>query len=347
MDKEAAEQFVKLIYEGLLHREPGTDEFDSWVVAACKQAPQEILRAFVQSREYRSKNAVRPHFPLGHFHSPIVDPRTVESYVAKERQQRFSPETIQGIDLDLRQMQALYSQLLPYIKTTCFPEDKGAASRFYYQNGNFPYGDAIILRAMIHLFRPSKIIEIGSGFTSACMLDSFDDAKISHPELVCIDPNASRLRTLLWPGDSEVVRIIERPVQEVGTELFAELRPGDFLFIDSTHVLKTASDVHYELFSILPNLAPGVFVHFHDVQYPFEYPDIWIFERNYSWNEIYAVRAFLMFNMEFRVKYWNSLMATTNRPMLSDGNPLLVRNSGGSIWIKREPPTCAENDGRG
>jgi hypothetical protein len=62
-------------------------------------------------------------------------------------------------------------------------------------------------------------------------------------------------------------------------------------------VLKTGSDVHCELFEIIPRLAPGVIVHFHDVQFPFEYPREWVFAKRWSWNEIYAVRAFLAYNI--------------------------------------------------
>ena len=81
-------------------------------------------------------------------------------------------------------------------------------------------------------------------------------------------------------------------VQDVPIDEFRALGSGDVLFIDSSHVLKTGSDVHRELFEILPALASGVLIHFHDIDYPFEYPDLFLFERRYSWNEAYAVRAF-------------------------------------------------------
>jgi hypothetical protein len=41
-------------------------------------------------------------------------------------------------------------------------------------------------------------------------------------------------------------------------------------FIDSTHVSKAGSDVHFECFDLLPRLLPGVVVHTHDVFFPFE-----------------------------------------------------------------------------
>jgi hypothetical protein len=76
--------------------------------------------------------------------------------------------------------------------------------------------------------------------------------------------------------------------------MFDVLDENDILFINSSHVAKTGSDVNFELFEILPRLKKGVIVHIHDILYPFEYPREWVIERNYSWNEVYAVRAFLM-----------------------------------------------------
>jgi hypothetical protein len=79
------------------------------------------------------------------------------------------------------------------------------------------------------------------------------------------------------------------------TKVSRSLRPYpiNVLFIDSTHVLRTGSDVCFELFEILPRLSPGVLVHIHDMFWPFEYPRSWVVEENRSWNELYAVRAFL------------------------------------------------------
>jgi len=132
---------------------------------------------------------------------------------------------------------------------------------------------------------------------------------LSELKITCIEPYPSRLKQLLLPGDERRVSLIEAPLQTVSVDqIVTPLEPGDFLFIDSTHVLKTGSDVHYELFHILPRLRPGVIIHFHDCPYPFEYPDRWIFELNYSWNEAYALRAFLMHNECYKVLFWASLL---------------------------------------
>lgn len=335
MTQDGAERLVKLLYKGILGREPKEKEFSDWVAAARSELScLELISRFVESKEFRERTRVRPFFPPGHYYSPIVDPDSVRDYVRERHARPLS--AISGISIDYGQMLSLLDKLAPYMRTTPFTEQRSPPRRFYYDNGSFPYGDAIALRAMIMHHRPRSIVEIGSGHTSACMLDSAEEAGLDDLSLTCIDPYAERLKAQLTPSDMKVVRIIEEPVQNVPLEIFSALAPGDFLFIDSTHVLKTGSDVHYELFEILPALHPGVFIHFHDLHFPFEYPDQWIFERNYCWNEIYALRAFLMYNTAFGVVYWNSLLAKQDRELLKAVNPLLLVNPGGSLWMLKK-----------
>ncbi|MEQ1935159.1 MAG: class I SAM-dependent methyltransferase, partial [Fimbriimonadaceae bacterium] len=137
-------------------------------------------------------------------------------------------------------------------------------------------------------------------------------------------------------GAADRVRIFDEPVQQVPLTIFGELQAGDILFIDSTHVLRTGSDVCFELFEILPRLAPGVVVHFHDMFWPFEYPRFWAVDENRSWNELYAVRAFLSYNSKWRIMLFNDYLAKLERPMIEATYPKFLRNSGGALWLRRE-----------
>ena len=87
-------------------------------------------------------------------------------------------------------------------------------------------------------------------------------------------------------------------------ETFAALEGGDILFIDSTHVLKTGSDVVRLYNEIVPRLNAGVIVHIHDIFYPFEYPRDWVLEGR-AWSEAYLVRVFLAFNSEYEILLFN------------------------------------------
>ncbi len=112
-------------------------------------------------------------------------------------------------------------------------------------------------------------------------------------------------------------------------------KSNDILFINSSHVLKTGSDVHFELFSILPVLKPGVLVHFHDIQFPFEYPKEWVFGKRWSWNEIYAVRAFLMYNEAFVIRMFTDLFIRERGSLIEQFRPGHRPLIGGSLWLEK------------
>ena len=100
-----------------------------------------------------------------------------------------------------------------------------------------------------------------------------------------------------------------------------------FFLSISTHIVKTGSDVVYELFEVLPRLRSGVVVHFHDVFYPFEYPREWVLVRNYSWNELYALRAFLMGNHDWEIMFFNDYFVRTERARVERDAPEILMNS--------------------
>jgi hypothetical protein len=107
------------------------------------------------------------------------------------------------------------------------------------------------------------------------------------------------------------------------------------LFIDSSHVAKTASDVNFEIFELLPRLKPSVIVHFHDIFYPFEYPHGWIFDIRRSWNEIYFLRAFLMYNSAFEILFFNDYFACKFPHLTEHGPSHFRQNPGGGLWLRK------------
>jgi hypothetical protein len=181
------------------------------------------------------------------------------------------------------------------------------ARRFTIENDSFSYDDAPVLAYMLRIIRPKRIIEIGSGNSTSCILDIDDRYCGRSIDLTIIDIDTANPRMNLFTDDHNRIHRIEKPVQEVDKEIFRTLQAGDLLFIDSSHVMKTGSDVCVELFEILPVLRSGVFVHFHDILYPFEYPLNFIKNRIF-WNEAYAVRAFLMYNNAFTIRFWLSYL---------------------------------------
>jgi predicted O-methyltransferase YrrM len=293
-----------------------------------------FLRQIVASRPFRETKFVRAHSPPGHYYSPVVDPDAVRAYVEEAR--RAGAEDLAGIVLDLDAMEGLWRANRDWIAATPFTEAPRPDARYAYLAGPYAFGDAITLRAMMGHFRPRRIVEIGSGLSTACMLDTAEELGLAELRLTCVEPHPGRLRSLLRPGDEARIALHERPVQDMPLDLFRALEPNDILFIDSSHVLKTGSDVHFELFHILPALARGVIVHFHDCRFPLEYSDIQIFRKNYSWNEAYAVRALLMDSTRYRVIFWGSLFALHRAALVRETCADFLRNPGSALWIRVE-----------
>jgi len=191
---------------------------------------------------------------------------------------------------------------------------------------------------MINYLRPQRIIEIGSGFSSACMLDHID-RKSLNTNITFIEPYPQRLMALLRETDLDKHKLIHGNLQDVALDEFDALQQGDILFIDSTHVMKTGSDVNYELFEILPRIRDGVYVHFHDTFWPYEYPIGWTFERGYSWNELYGLRAFLQYNNRFSIEFFSDAFFILCREEVENApepaRSHFLRSPGGAMWLKK------------
>ena len=136
------------------------------------------------------------------------------------------------------------------------------------------------------------------------------------------------------PKDHRIAEIIPKRVQELELPRFDELRAGDILFVDSSHVSKVGSDVNHIVFEILPRLSHGVFVHFHDIFYPFEYPTKWIEEGRF-WNEDYIMRAFLNVQFLFSGPHLGAFPRTFHSERLRERMPLCKEGIGGSLWLQR------------
>ena len=120
-------------------------------------------------------------------------------------------------------------------------------------------------------------------------------------------------------------------------EFFTSLEPGDLLFIDSSHVCKTGSDVNYLYLQVLPQLKPGVRIHIHDIFLPQEYLKEWVLDENRSWNEQYLLQAMLMFSTGFKVLFGNfySFLKFPEQIVRALNHPKRVGFGGGSFYLER------------
>ena len=268
--------------------------------------------------------------PPGHFYSPIPDLEVIDRYKATLFDSRVAQ--VPGIDICADDQVALVAEFADYYERLPFQDQESPGLRYYFQNPYFSYGDAVILYSMLRHHPPRRIVEVGSGFSSAVMLDTNDRFCSQQIVMTFIDPHPQRLLLLLSDEDTERCEIIAEPVQNVPLERFAALDAGDILFIDSSHVAKVGSDVVHLITAVLPTLRKGVVVHFHDVFWPFEYPEAWI-RSGRAWNETYLLKAFLQFNSSFKVLFFNSYMAVHHSDVMYRHLPLFMQNPGGGMWI--------------
>lgn len=275
---------------------------------------------------------IRKAFADGHFYSPIVNTEEVQ-----QDQGRIWPrvEDTAGIDFNGAEHERWLTEILPrHFPCYDYPENfaEGAdEATFYTRNSQFSWLDSRTLFAVLREFRPRRMIEIGSGYSSLLAADvnrRFLDRQL---DMTCIEPYP---RPFLRRGIAGISRLVEARIQDVPLETFTVLERGDILFIDSSHVSKAGSDVNFIYFEVLPRLRPGVLVHIHDIFLPHDYPKEWVIDLGIHWNEQYLVRALLTDSHGFEVLFGcaYALEYFPEQLRLLLGGRLF---GGGSLWLRR------------
>ena len=338
-DASSAASYVRALFRFVLNRPtPEHGELEHWTHFLLeRQDPLEVLERFGLSVEAQSNlksiAAATEGFPPGHFYSPIVNIEEVET----DSGRLFARHAPLGVDMNVLVQKYIFDKLVYHAAELPFSDEKTQGLRYYFNNTSYAFGDAFGYWGMLAHLRPSRIIEVGSGFTSALALDAIDRLAL---DTTCtfIDPYPDLLLRVAAPLAPRH-RVIADRVQSVSPTLVESLEAGDILFIDSSHVVKTGSDVHFEITELLPRLAPGVVIHFHDVFDSFEYPKPWVVDGKQSWNEIYFLQAFLTSNSNFEIIYFNDFFAKEFAAHI-DVLPLAMSrrihlNPGGGLWLRR------------
>ncbi|HNC24887.1 MAG TPA: class I SAM-dependent methyltransferase [Opitutaceae bacterium] len=269
------------------------------------------------------------YFPPGHYYSPLPDQAEIDRAFARGG---IGPP-FADIDLNEAGQQTRLERFVEHYRTQPFPAEPTAGHRFHLRNPSYGPYDAIMLYAMLAEARPRRVIEVGSGFSSAAMLDADERALGGRTAFTFIDPDPSRLKALLRPGDEARITLVEQMVQDVPLTTFQQLQENDVLFIDSSHVSKVGSDVNWIFFQLLPVLAPGVLIHLHDITGILEYPPDQIMGR--AWNEQYLLRAFLMHNRAYRIELFTSWLMNTRKAWFEQHMPLCLEGGGGQLWLRK------------
>ncbi len=134
-----------------------------------------------------------------------------------------------------------------------------------WMNPWFTAFDAVGLYGFLGTLNPRLMVEVGSGNSTKFARRAITDLSL-RTRLVSIDPQPRA------EVDALCDEVIRAPAETVDDSVFAKLKSGDVLFIDSSHRSFENSDVTRLFLEILPELEPGVIVHVHDVYLPYDYP---------------------------------------------------------------------------
>ena len=269
----------------------------------------------------------------GHFYSPIVDAAELRA-----RDARIWPHnpTVLGIDFNDSHHERVLREYFPmFHRDFAYPaRPDGSPLTFYTDNDQFGWLDCRALFVLLRAWRPKRFVEVGSGFSTLLVADVNRRFLDGSMRIVCIEPYP---RPFLRSPELGLERLIASKVQDVDSAVFDQLDAGDVLFIDSSHVAKTGSDVNHLCFEVLPRLRKGVRIHFHDIFLPAEYPKQWVLEQNRSWNEQYVVRALLMYSTQFKVLFGSghAFHAHADALRAALGDPTGAYYGGGSLWLEK------------
>jgi Methyltransferase domain len=285
-----------------------------------------------QTEEYEVLPKGRYDIVERNFYSPVPNLELLPDDIF-ERRSRLG-----GIDLRVDEaIELIEGELAPFIAEMDVPiEGPQPPGTFFLQNENYETVDAELLYGFVRARKPKRVVELGSGYTTlligeAARQNLVEGAAIEH---LAFDPYP---RAQIFGEQPPPPTVFEPlPATEVPPERLAVLEAGDILFVDTTHTVKLGSDVNHIVLEVLPALAPGVLVHFHDIFLPGEYPQVWFEQMEYFWAEQYLLQAFLAFNEAFEVVVPSSAVADKYPDRLDAVVPSFTPGRRpGAFWITR------------
>ena len=291
---------------------------------------KEIL---IEEEAAPSADGVLLSHPNGHFYSPVTDPDDLV-----DRQDEIwptQPRPCLDIDFNDDSHREILTEWFPrHIGDYDYPEQEPVNTQYYTQNSQFSWLDSRTLFVLLKELKPGRVIEIGSGFSSLLTADVNNRFLAGQCDFSCIEPYPRDFLKEKIPG---LNNLLVKRVESIEFDFFESLGPGDILFVDSSHVCKTGSDVNYILFEILPRLSPGVLIHFHDIFLPVDYPKDWAITENRSWNEQYLLRALLMNSLEYKVLFGCNYAYLNYQELVANAlnRPPEKVFGGGSFWLQK------------
>jgi predicted O-methyltransferase YrrM len=267
---------------------------------------------------------------LDHYYQPLINPK---KHLNKSlREDRKLP----GIYFNVEEQLNLIAKFDYNDELTKFPLEKNREVEFFYNNGSYCSGDAEYLYNIIRYYKPNRIVEIGSGYSTLMAQNAIKKNKHENPSYsckhICIEPYE-----MPWLKELDV-ELIRELVEKTKMDIFEQLEANDILFIDSSHIIRPQGDVLFEFLELLPIIKSGVLVHIHDIFTPKDYLNEWIIKDHKLWNEQYILEAFLTFNSNYRIIGALNYLAHNYGDIFKDKCPIFAVQKDrepGAFWIIR------------
>ncbi|MET0557115.1 MAG: class I SAM-dependent methyltransferase [Solirubrobacterales bacterium] len=275
------------------------------------------------------------HFQPCDFYSPLNDLQ----FLADNRDLWHGRPMPSAVDWDLPgQLETLRRLSSYWMELLEVPQEMPAGPPRYHWRNDFWSGlDALVQYGLVRDSKPGRVVEIGCGWSSLLLSEALARNEAEGAPPAVVDQIEPYPRKELLRALPDHWRLHETILQRAPLQLFESLGEGDVCFYDGSHVARPGSDVVWFFFEVIPRLRPGVLAHVHDIFWPADYPDEWIFERGQTWNEQYVLQAFLMYNRDFKPLVCNVALFAEFRQQLDELFAVLPFDpgAGGSVWLQR------------
>lgn len=210
-------------------------------------------------------------------------------------------------------------------------ENQSVPESPYWINGWLPGLDSVAIYGFLCEHNPVRYYEIGSGNSTKFAKQAIKNHNL-QTKILSIDPNPRA------EIDTICDRVVRQPLEDVDLNIFDDLEAGDVLFIDNSHRSFMNSDVTVVFLEILPRLKPGVFVEFHDIYLPFDYPKEW---STRYYNEQYLLASSILAEgNKYEIVFPGMFIAQDSElskiidPLWDSPEMQGVEKHGGSFWIR-------------
>ena len=180
------QEFVHFCYKRILQRSPEQESLIHYTNALDSKhlSREDLIITFFACQEFESITLSQEFVPTGHFYSAVPSFEERQAFAASN----VENNNVIGITLNEERQIDFLNQFKRYYDECPFTDHKGKEFRYYFLNPAYSYADALTLYSMMRYFRPKRIIEIGSGFSSCAMLDTSEHYFNGEIDFTFIEP---------------------------------------------------------------------------------------------------------------------------------------------------------------